>query len=153
MEASRNRRRLSDANAAPVLAPAQVAPAASVPPHVVAQRRKRRSREIVDAVTRLDSCTDDQTRKELLEWTDELYAERDTGALVGLFGTCHLGHGYVDHLMDLAGGILTHYKPSDNVPPAFELARPLARNSAYLFIEVYSDGQVVPVRADGSVAL
>ena len=30
------------------------------------------------------------------------------------------------------------------------MARPLARNDAYAFIEVYSDGAVIPVRPDGN---
>jgi len=96
--------------------------------------------------------TDEISRREILSWLEELYAARDCGTLLGLFGMCYLGEPYVDHLMDIAGTIITHYKPSDLVPSPFDRARPLARSRAYLFIEVYSDGTVVPIRADGSSA-
>ena len=153
MQINRGRRRLNESPLAPVSVEPQTAAPASLPPNVIHNRSRRRSQEIRDAVARLDTCTDDQTRLEVLEWVGGLYELREGGTLLGLFGRCYLGAPYVDHLMDLTGSIITHYTPSDTLPPAFGPARPLARSAAYLFVEVYSDGQVVPIRADGSTAV
>lgn len=153
MQINRNRRRLNETSLPPVTVEPQTAAPASLPPNVVHNRSRRRSQEILDAVARLDTCTDDQTRREILDWVGGLYEQREGGTLLGLFGRCYLGTPYVDHLMDITGGIVTHYTPDDLLPPAFGPARPLARSSAYLFVEVYSDGQVVPVRSDGSSAV
>lgn len=153
MEINRTRRTLNEPTIQPNVVAAQTAPSTAIPANVVHNRGKRRSKDILDAVARLDTTTDERTRREVLDWIGELYDQRQGGTLLGLFGKCYLGHPYVDHLMDLTGDIITHYKPEDLLPPAFGPARPLARSTAYLFVEVYSDGQVVPVRADGTSAV
>lgn len=153
MEINRSRRRLNEMPLAPNIVESQTAAPATVSANLLQNRRRSRSAEILDAVGKLDTLTDDQTRREVFEWINELYELRDGGNLIGLFGRCFLGPPYVDHHMDFTGSIVTHYKPEDVLPAAFGPARPLARSNAYLFIEVYSDGQVVPVRADGSSAI
>ena len=69
---------------------------------------------------------------------------------VGLFAKYWLGEPYLDHILTFSGDIVRHFKHNELVPPEFAMARPLARNDAYAFIEVYSDGAVIPVRPDGN---
>lgn len=118
----------------------------------IKQRRNRRSEELVAAIARMDAEIDPATRKELADWIQDRYNERAGGELLGLFARCHLGPPFVDHELSLAGHILRHYKPDDSVPPAFAPARPLVRSTAYLYVEVYSDGEIVPIRNDGTPA-
>lgn len=127
------------------------APTAS--PHQMKNRSKRRSAELLEAIAQIDTITDPATQGELAAWINERYEERGGGTLVGLFGHCYLGDPYIDHRMDISGNIIQHFKPADSVPGPFAAARPLARSTAYLFIEIYDDGQVVPVRPDGSSAI
>ena len=74
------------------------------------------------------------------------------GLLLGLFARCHLGPPYVDHRLTVVGHILEHYRPTDIVPPPFDAARTLAQSPVYEYVEVYSDGDIIPVLADGSVS-
>jgi len=82
----------------------------------------------------------------------------DCGLLLGLFGHCYLGvrqsdgQPYLDHRFDLTLNILEHYTSVDSVPAGFEPARPLARSEAYAYIEVYSDGTVIPIYPNGQPA-
>ncbi len=72
---------------------------------------------------------------------------------MGLFAKCYLGHPYVDHRLSLDGAIAEHYAAGDTVPPAFAPCRGLARSAAYAYIEVYGDGQVIPIRTNGNAAI
>lgn len=113
-------------------------------------RRAVRSAELVEAVQRLDTTTDPATTQAILQWIRDEYEERQGGALLGLFSRCYLGAPYVDHRLDLNGlMIVEHYTRDQNPPGPFSAARPFARNDAYIFTEVYEDGTVIPVRADG----
>ncbi|HOF63765.1 MAG TPA: hypothetical protein PLL54_05615 [Dermatophilaceae bacterium] len=120
--------------------------------HTLRKRNLRvpRSRDLVDAVLRIDTTTDPAAMRDLMEWIREQYAARQGGTLVGLFGRCYLGTPYVDHHMTMSGSILEHFTPSDDPPPLFVPARGLARSDAYCFIEVYDDGLIVPIRRDGT---
>lgn len=118
--------------------------------YVRAQRVAPRSAELVAAVTRLDIHTDERLRLEVMAWISQAYEDRAGGPLLGLFSRCYLGPPYVDHVMDTGGSILQHFAPSEPVPTGFEPARPLVRSGAYAYVEVYLDGQIVPVREDGS---
>jgi len=94
--------------------------------------------------------------KQVSNFTDEqieaAYAERMGGVLLGLFARCYLGAPYVDHRLTIVGRILEHYTAGDEVPAPFDGARGLARSSVYSYIEIYSDGEIVPVTADGTPA-
>ncbi len=134
--------------------PAQLASArVVVSPHARRQRRLRRPQELLEAIAGLDSTADEAVRKQLLDWIQQVYEERGGGELVGLFAKCYLGPPFVDHRLSLDGTIAEHYGPSDNVPPIFVPCRGLARSAAYAYIEVYADGQVVPIRLDGNAAI
>ena len=117
------------------------------------KRNQRRSQEILDAIAQIDVTNDPTARQQTHDWIREVYDNRQGGELLGLFSRCYLGAPFVDHRLSITGGIMEHYKADDPVPPGFGPARPLARSSAYLFIEIYTDGQVVPIRNDGSSAL
>jgi hypothetical protein len=115
--------------------------------YTLTNRRRARSGELVE---RLDLATDPTARAEIMDWITREYAERQGGELIGLFARCHLGPPYVDHRMTLAGAIIEHFAPWDRIPAPYDGARGLARSSAYAYIEVYADGQVIPVRQDGT---
>ena len=117
-------------------------------------RRIARRAELIEAVQRLDTTTDPATAEAVMAWVEEEYASRCGGVLVGLFSRCYLGAPYVDHRLDLTGGrILEHFTRDQEPPAAYRSARPLARSAAYLYVEVYDDGVVVPVRSDGRPVL
>lgn len=121
--------------------------------YALRKRSMRRSAELLDTISRLDTATNPATQKELADWLNAMYEERGGGPLKGLFGHCYLGAPYIDHQMDLVGNISRHFRESDVPPPMFAAARPLARSTSYLYIEVYADGQIVPIRPDGTSAL
>jgi hypothetical protein len=117
--------------------------------YVRSQRRLRRSTQMLSVIQQLDAATDPATQKELIDWIAQNCVDESRGELLGLFAKCYLGHPYVDHQMSLAHQILRHFTPEDAVPPAFAMARSLVRSPAYLFVEVYGDGSVIPVRSNG----
>jgi hypothetical protein len=119
------------------------------PQYVAAKRAQPRDHQLVAAVKNLDAYGDPRSQAEIAAWLSDAYAEMNCGFLVGLFAHCYLGPPYVDHQIDLTRNILQHFSPTEPVPAMFEAARPLARNRAYAFIEVYADGTTIPVRDDG----
>jgi hypothetical protein len=114
-------------------------------------RKKQRSADLIEAVRQIDVQADPAMKQAIMDWVQAEYDSRGGGILVGLFSKCYLGHPYVDHKMDIAGTIIEHYRLDQNVPPPFAGARSLAASGAYAFIEVYADGEVIPVRNDGTV--
>lgn len=126
------------------------APATVASQHVRSLRVAPRSPELVRAVRQIDVHSDERFRREAMAWIQKCYDDRGGGPLLGLFGRCYLGAPYVDHVMDSSGSILQHFTPAQPVPNGFEPARPLVRSDAYAYIEVYADGQIIPVREDGT---
>ena len=61
--------------------------------------------------------------------------------------------GQLDTRFPGGHGIIEHFRPGDTVPAIYAAARPLAVSEAYAMIEIYSDGQVVPIRHDGTPAI
>jgi hypothetical protein len=121
--------------------------------YTINQRNAVRSPQLLEALARLDTRTSATARRELMEWVKDEYAARGGGELIGLMAKCYLGPPYVDHTLDLSGLIIEHYSPRDPVPDGLDSARPVAQSGAYLYIEVYSDGMIVPVREDGRSAV
>lgn len=154
MEINRPRRRLNEPIRANTVTPQSVTQApAGLSALERGNRARRRSRELLDAIERLDTTLDPAAHQQIVDWVQEHYDARNGGQLLGLFGKCYLGPPFIDHMMDMSGHILEHFKAEDSVPPGFAPARPLVRSESYLFVEVYSDGQVVPIRGDGSSAV
>lgn len=114
--------------------------------------RKRRPRHtgIFQAVQSLDTQLDEATRREVARWIGEQYVTEYGSALLGMVGVCYLGPPYADHRLDLLGGIIDHFAASEPMPAPYEAARMLARSGAYAFVEVHSDGRIVPVADDGT---
>ena len=124
-------------------------PGTRVSEYVRAQRALRRSNQLLGVIQQLDGAVDPATQKELIDWIGQNCVDEGRGELLGLFAQCYLGHPYVDHQLSLVHQILQHFTPEDAVPPAFAMARSLVRSPAYLFVEVYGDGSVIPVRSNG----
>lgn len=112
-----------------------------------------RSSELMQAIAALDTQASAVASAEVMEWIQQAYDERRGGRLLGLFGMCYLGVPYVDHIMTVQGMICEHFAAADSVPAPYAQARGLAQSPSYAFIEIYSDGSVVPVRPDGSPVL
>jgi hypothetical protein len=113
--------------------------------------RRARGAALLDSVARLDASLDEAVRRQLADDIAAGYVNDHGGAVpLGFLAKCHLGPPYVDHRLSLLESILEHYAPSDHVPPLFADARPLIRSGAYLYVEIYSNGQLVPVRLDGT---
>jgi hypothetical protein len=119
--------------------------------HEKKMRKVRRSQDLIEAVRQVDVQTDPAMKAAIIDWVNAEYEKRGGGKLIGLFSKCYLGHPYCDHRMDLAGTIVEHYQIGEEVPPAYASARPLAASNAYAYIEIYGDGEVIPVRFDGTV--
>ena len=130
-------------------ASANALPTQQVTAQVARARRTRRPLELVNAIRQMDTQTDPAAITQWLAWINEQYQVSDCGLLLGLFSHCYLGERYIDHLLDMSQNILVHYNPESTVPPGFEPARPLARSTAYAYIEVYTDGTVIPIYKDG----
>lgn len=113
-------------------------------------RETARSQQILEAVRHLDMTHDDAYRQELINWLQQAYNERMGGILVGIFGRCYLGSPYIDHRMSITGQIIEHYTHEQTPPEPYARARPLVLSGKYEFVEIYSDGQVIPIRSDGT---
>lgn len=90
-------------------------------------------------------------RKQLAQWIGEQYSVEYGSMLLGMVARCYLGPPYVDHRLNLIGAIVEHFGPSDPMPEPFQGARMLVRSGAYAFIEVHTDGRLVPVTDDGGI--
>lgn len=137
-----------------------VAPALA--PSVKAARLTRRHDDLMQAMRQIDAAPTPEMLREISDWIRDAYEARGGGTLVGLFGHCYLGHPYVDHSLGtgagdhggiLGHGIIEHFQPSDAVPSIYRGARSLAASESYAMIEIYSDGQIVPIRHDGTPAV
>lgn len=113
-------------------------------------RMEPRSARLCTAAQQIDTCVDEVARAEIMTTLRDEYDKRQGGTLLGLFATCHLGPPYVDHKLSVFGDILEHYSPAEDPGYPFNQARGLVRSGAYAFVEIYSDGAIVPVRPDGT---
>lgn len=114
------------------------------------QRRPRHS-GIFEAVKALDGQIDEAARQTLARWIADQYRIEYGSILLGMVAVCYLGPPYVDHRLDLLGGIVDHFAASDPMPGPYDSARMLARSGSYAFVEVHSDGSIVPVAENGTV--
>ena len=94
--------------------------------------RQKRSKEYMDALHKLDA--------DIINVIKEEFPEVEiTGVLLGYVSICYLGRPYEVHTLDIAGGIIEHYKSGQTLPNGMEKARSLAMRGGYDFIEVYVD--------------
>lgn len=113
--------------------------------------RAPRHAGLFEAIQRLDTQMDQQARRELLDWVQAEYEQNFGRVPIGMVAACYLGAPFVDHMLDLTGNILEHYAAAQSMPAPFAKARSLARHKAFAFIEVYSDGSLMPVSHNGAV--
>ncbi|WP_309131204.1 hypothetical protein [Brevibacterium sp.] len=149
-EVLRARRRMLSSTLTSASAPAQTA---EVNRARWTARRARRDADLLEAVRTVDVAPSQEAQRQIVEWLRESYEARGVGVLVGLFGHCHLGTPFIDHAFDLSGQIMEHFTPADAVPVLYQQARPYAMSDAYSYIEIYADGQIVPIRPDGSAVV
>lgn len=133
----------------PATGPTTGGPTAAGPQHrALYQDRSPRLRE---AVARLDAGLDEAACRELADWIRGEYTHVYGTVPLGFVARCYLGPPYVDHVLNLFQVIVRHYTPGERMPDPYDGARMLARSESYAYVEVYSDGLVLPVLADGTV--
>lgn len=110
-----------------------------------------RPKELRDALHRLDAGLDETARRALAEWIREQYTTTYGAVPLGFVARCYLGPPYVDHQLNLFHVIVRHFAPAEPMPDPYSSARMLARSGGYAYIEVYSDGLLLPVLDDGTV--
>lgn len=116
----------------------------------LASRMRCRDQQLIQTLSQVDVQVDQVAQANVMQWIREEYEDRYGGMLLGMFSKCYLGPPFVDHKLDLFGSILEHYSPNDDPGYPYSKARGLARSGSYAFIEIYSDGQIVPILPDGT---
>jgi hypothetical protein len=116
----------------------------------LASRMRPRNQELLQSLSQVDVRVDQVAQANVMQWIRGEYDQRYGGMLLGMFSKCYLGPPYVDHKLDMMGSILEHYSPNDDPGYPYSKARGLARSGSYAFIEIYSDGQIVPILPDGT---
>ena len=116
----------------------------------LAARMRPRNQELLQTLSQVDVQVDQVAQANVMQWIREEYDQRHGGMLLGMFSKCYLGPPFVDHKLDMLGSILEHYSPNDDPGYPYSKARGLARSGSYAFIEIYSDGQIVPILPDGT---
>lgn len=105
--------------------------------------RKSRSKQYMDAMTKLDAGGHVHNQHKVNEIVDAIrneFPELDiTSIMLGVVSTCYLGVPYEVHTLDITGEIIEHYKEGQVLPGGLEKARSIALRGGYLFIEVYVD--------------
>lgn len=133
------------------LAPARAVAGAAQP---VAQLRRRRSPAYLSALASLDGGGRIVDRDKIAELREAISAEFPPAAELplGWVAKCFLGPPFQVHILDLAGGVVEHYRGGDPLPGLLEQARSLAAGGRYAFVEVYPD-KLVAVAPDGATSV
>jgi hypothetical protein len=121
---------------------------AAAPAGAPQTKTRRRSSNYVEAVRKLDAGTAEHADVSAI--VDEVLAEFGPGAglPLGLVARCYLGVPFEVHSLDLAGGIVQHFKQGEPLPHPLDRARRLASHNSYVAIEVYPD-RLVCLLEDG----
>lgn len=118
--------------------------------------RKSRSKEYMEAMRQLDAgghVHNQQKVNDIIHTIQEEFPEVQlAGLLLGYVSICYLGKPYEVHTLDIAGGIIQHYKAGETLPNGMEKARSIAMRGGYEFIEVYTDC-CRAVSSNGSVSV
>ena len=105
--------------------------------------RKKRSKEYMDALHRLDAGGHVHNQHKVNEIIDAIRNEfpevEISGVLLGYVSICYLGRPYEVHTLDMTGQIIEHFKVGQTLPNGLEKARAMAIRGGYSFIEVYVD--------------
>ncbi|MBI4658923.1 MAG: hypothetical protein HY735_08775 [Verrucomicrobia bacterium] len=136
---------------------ASIAPLVSLSkPELERRLRLKRSKAFVEAMTKLDAgchLKDPNALNALIAAIQEELPEITIDKLpVGIVARCYLGDGHDVHTLDRTGGVLTHFKTWQSLPPLLERARSLALHAEYALVEVYVDS-LCAIRATGEVSV
>lgn len=105
--------------------------------------RQPRSKAYMDAIHKLDAGGHVHNQQKVNDIINTIKSELPevelTGILLGYVAICYLGRPYEVHTLDIAGGIIEHYKAGQTLPNGLEKARGIAMRGGYDFIEVYVD--------------
>ena len=105
--------------------------------------RKSRSKEYLEELHKLDAGGHVHNQNKVNEIINTIRSEFPevelAGVLLGYVAICYLGKPYEVHTLDIAGGIIEHYKAGQPLPNGLEKARSIAMRGGYDFIEVYID--------------
>lgn len=105
--------------------------------------RQPRSKAYMDAMHKLDAGghVHNQAKVDSIIHTirQEFPEIELSGILLGYVSICYLGRPYEVHTLDVAGGIIEHYKAGEILPNGMEKARGIAMRGGYDFIEIYVD--------------
>lgn len=126
---------------------------------LTARLRQQRSREYIEAMTRLDAGahlhhahTSAATQSLLDAIRNELPDVAVDALPVGIVAKCHLGAPFEVHSLSCTGNIVQHYKVGETLPNLMERARALAQHPEYAFIEVYPN-RLITVTQSGQTAI
>jgi hypothetical protein len=111
----------------------------------------RRGARLLDSVRKLDTGLDERACRALADWIRDEYASAHSDVPLGFVARCYLGPPYVDHQLSLLHVIVRHFAAAEPMPEPFAAARMTARSGGYAYVEVYSDGLILPVLDDGTV--
>jgi hypothetical protein len=118
--------------------------------------RKKRSKEYMQAIQKLDAGGHTHNQKQVDEIIGEITNEfpevKLEGLLIGFVAICYLGKPYEVHTLDLSGRIIQHFQAGQSLPDGMEKARGIAMHGGYSFIEVYTDC-VRAVSSGGNVSV
>ena len=105
--------------------------------------RQPRSKAYMDAMHKLDAGAHVHNQAKvdsIINTIRQEFPEIElSGILLGYVSICYLGRPYEVHTLDVAGGIIEHYKAGETLPNGLEKARGIAMRGGYDFIEVYVD--------------
>lgn len=105
--------------------------------------RKTRSKRYMDMMRSLDAGGHVHNRKQVEEIINAIRTEfpevEISSVPLGIVSKCHLGDDYEVHSLDIAGGIVEHFRQGEPMPDGMEKARSIAMRGGYAFIEVYAD--------------
>ena len=131
------------------------------PAQLEARLRQPRSVGYLSALTRLDSgghvCDSQAVQQVLAALREEFPDLSIENYPLGIVAKCYLGAPFEVHTFDFGAeihpsNIVQHYKTFETLPAPLEMARALALNPAYAFVEVYTD-KLVPVAHTRTVSL
>ena len=120
--------------------------------------RKPRSKAYMDVLHKLDAGGHVHNQNNVNDIINTIINEFPEvelelgGVLLGFVSVCYLGKPYEVHTLDIAGGIIAHYKAGHALPSGMEKARAIAMRGGYAFIEVYVDC-CRAVSSNGSVSV
>lgn len=105
--------------------------------------RRKRSKEYMAQVAKLDSGQGKLSKKEIEDVVSSIQQEFPevnlSGIFLGIVAKCYLGDNFEVHTLDTTLEIVNHFRRGESLPNNLEKARTLANNPNYLYIEVYSD--------------